>query len=108
MKKLIEDLAENITSIMYPIKMYKYSPYQKYSRKEHDPITVVPANKRAPPLEGANFTKFGSMWTLKHDTRLPKLYELLIKTELKTGAALDLKNFYEHIKMSLNTVTRLR
>ena len=35
-------------------------------------------------------------------------YELLIKIELKGYTALDLKHFYNHVKMSLNAVTRLR
>ena len=37
----------------------------------------------------------------------PRFYELLIKTELKGDTALDLKNFFNHIKMSLNAGTRL-
>ena len=48
------------------------------------------------------------MWTLKHEISSPRFYELLIKTELKGDTALDLKNFYNHIKMSLNAMTRLR
>ena len=48
------------------------------------------------------------MWTLKHEISLPRFYELLIKIELKGDTALDLKNFYNHINMSLDAVTRLR
>ena len=48
------------------------------------------------------------MWTLKHEISSPRLYELLIKTELKGDTALDLNNLYNHIKMSLNAVTRLK
>ena len=48
------------------------------------------------------------MWTLKHEISSPRFYELLIKTELKGDTALYLKNFYNHIKMSLNAVTRLK
>ena len=48
------------------------------------------------------------MWTLKHDISSPRLYELLIKIELKGDNALNLNNFYNHVKMSLNTVTKLR
>ena len=47
------------------------------------------------------------MWTLKHEISSPRFYELLINTELKRDTALDLKNFYNHIKMSLNAVNRL-
>ena len=48
------------------------------------------------------------MWNLKHEISLPKFYELLTKIELKGNTDLDLKNFYNHIKMCLNVVTRLR
>ena len=48
------------------------------------------------------------MWTLKHEISPPKLYEILIKKELKGDTAIYLKNFFNHIKMCLNAVTRLR
>ena len=48
------------------------------------------------------------MWTLKHEISSPRFYELFIKTELKVETALYLKNFYNHVKMSLNAVTRLK
>ena len=48
------------------------------------------------------------MWTLKHEISSPKFYEILIKTELKVDTALDLKNFYKHIKMCLNAVNILQ
>ena len=38
----------------------------------------------------------------------PKLYELLIHTKLKGDTALYLNNFFNHVKMCLNAVTRLR
>ena len=88
------------------IKISKYSPYKKDSLKVQCLGTVVPANKKAPPLEGGHSKKTGGMCTLKHGIISLKLYELLIKTELKGGTALDLKNFYNHIKMCLNAVTR--
>ena len=47
------------------------------------------------------------MWTLKHEIRLPKFYELLIKIELKGETAMDIKKFYNHIKICINMVTRL-
>ena len=46
------------------------------------PTTVVPANKKALPLEGGNSNKNGYLWTLKHDISLTKFYVLLINTEL--------------------------
>ena len=72
-----------------------------------DPTTVVPANMKDPPLEGVHSTKIGSMWTLKNEISSPKFYELLIKTELKGGTALYIKNFCSHIKMCINALTRL-
>ena len=59
-------------------------------------------------LEGGHSTKMCGMWTLKHEISSPKFYELLIKKELKGDTAMDLKNFFNHIKMYLNAVTRLR
>ena len=50
------------------------------STKAQDPTTLVPANNNSPPLEGGNYKKIGGVWTLKHDIRSPKFYELLIKT----------------------------
>ena len=71
------------------------------------PTTTVQSNRRAPPLEGGHSTNISGMWTLKHEISTTKLYELLIKTELKGDTAIDLKNFFNHIKMSLNAVIRL-
>ena len=68
---------------------------------------MVPANSRDPPLGRGNSTKIGGMWTLKHEISSPKFYELLIMIDLKGDTALYLKNFYNHVKMSLNAVTRL-
>ena len=47
------------------------------------------------------------MWTLKHDTRSPKFYELLIKIGLKGNTALDLNNFYNQINMCLFAINIL-
>ena len=69
---------------------------------------MVPANRRDPPLEGGNYTKIGGMCTLKHDISSPKLYKHLIKTKIKEDTVLDLKNCFNHIKMCLNEMTRLR
>ena len=83
------------------------SPTQKDTSTPPDPTTVVPANRRAPPLEGENSNKIGGMWNLKHEIRSPKLYELLMKTELKVGTALDLKNLYSRINMCIIFFTSL-
>ena len=69
---------------------------------------MVLTNKRSPPLESGHSTKIVGMWTLKHEISSPKLYELLIKNELKGDTALDLKNFYNHINMCLNVLNRLQ
>ena len=93
---------------MYQTNNSKFSPSQKDTLTPLDPIIVLPYNMRSPSLYGGHSTKIGSIWTLKHDIILPKFYELLIKTELKGGTALDLKNFYKHIKMCLNALTILQ
>ena len=80
MKKLIEDTTAMIVSMMDQIKISKYSSDKNYSPKAQDTKTVVLSNNRAPPLEGGHSTKIGGMWTLKHNIRSTKFYELLIKT----------------------------
>ena len=65
---------------------------------------MVHTNRRAPPIS----ENIAGMWTLKHEISSPIFYELLIKTELKVDTAMYLKNFFNHINMSLNAVTRLR
>ena len=57
-------------------------------------------------MDSGKSMEIGGMWNLKHDIRSPRLYELIIKTELKVDTAMELKNFYNHIKMCPNTVTR--
>ena len=84
------------------------SPTQKDSPKPPEPTNVVPTNSKAPPLDSGKSTKICRMWTLKHDIRPPRFYELFIETELKGDTALDLKNFYNPTKMYLNTVTRIQ
>ena len=86
----------------------KSSTDKNASPKYQDTITVFPAKERYPPLEGENSTKMVSMWNLKHDISSPKCYELLLKTELKVGTSLDVKNFYNHIKMCLNALNILQ
>ena len=48
------------------------------------------------------------MWNIKHYFRSPKLYELLIKIEIKGDTSMDPNNLYNHIKMCLNEVDRLQ
>ena len=104
---LTENLQVLTASMMNHTNISKSSPAHKYTSTPPDPITMVPTNRQDPPLEGGNSTKIGGMWTLKHDISSPKLYELLIKTELKGETALDINNFFNHIKMCLHAVTRL-
>ena len=94
--------------MMDQIKMSKYSPYKKDSQKAQNHTTVVLNNKRDPQLEGGHYKKIGGMWTLKPETILPKLYEIIIKAELKGDNGIDLKKFYNHIKMCLNAVDILK
>ena len=86
----------------------KSSPAQKDTSTSPDPTTTVQTNRRDPPLKGGISKNIGGMWTLNHEISSPRFYELLIKTELKGYTDLDLKNFYNHIKMSLNAVTRIK
>ena len=69
---------------------------------------MVPDNRRSPQLDSGHSKKIGGMWNFKHDTSSPKFYELLIETKLKGCNAPGLNNFYNHINMCLNAVTRLR
>ena len=71
-------LASTISSIMDQIKISKSSPEKKDSPKAQDPTTMVPANNRAPQLEGGHYTKNGGMWTIKHEIITSNFYELLI------------------------------
>ena len=89
-------------------KNQESSPAHKDTSTPLEPTTLVPANRRAPSLEGVDSTKIGGMWTLKHEISSPKFYEILIKTELKGDTSLDIKNFYNHIKMCLNAMTTLQ
>ena len=111
MKAEIKDIKETLkvftTFMMDHTNISKLSPTQKGTSTPPDPTTVVPTNRRYQPLEGRKSTKMCGMWTLKHETSSQKFYELLIKTELKGDTDMDLKNFYNHIKMSINAVTRL-
>ena len=72
---------------------HHYSPYKRYYPKAQGPNTVLPSNKKAPPLEGGNSIEIGGMWTLKNEIRPPKYYELLIKKDIKGYTSLDLNNF---------------
>ena len=76
-------IASSITSIMDQINDLESLSTDKDSPRPQYFTTVVPANRRAPPLDGGHYTKIGGMWILKHDFSTTKFYELLIKTELK-------------------------
>ena len=108
MMKPTEYFKSMLTAITDHINNLEYSPNQKDSRKTPDPTTVVPDNRRAPTLDGGQSMEIGGMWTLKHEIRSSKFYEILIKTELKIENALDLKIFHNHTNMCLNKANRLR
>ena len=106
-KETNEKLALLLTAINKN-KIYKSYPAQKDTTTPPDPTTTVQTNRKAPPLEGVISENIGGMWNLKHEISSQRFYELLIKIEFKGDTALDLKNFYNHVKMSLNAVTKLR
>ena len=108
MKDIKETLKVFTTFMMDQTNISKYSPTQKDTSTPPDPTNMLLTNRRDPPLEGVHYTKIGGMWSLKYEIRSPKFYELLVKTEIKGHTTLDLKNFFKHIKMCLNAVTRLR
>ena len=60
-------LTKTITSMMDQTKNPKFSSSQKDTSNPPDPITMVPTNNRATPLDGGHYTKIGGMWTVKHD-----------------------------------------
>ena len=104
----LDKITAMIEKVMDQIKISNSSPNKMDLQKAQDPTNLVSANNKSPPLECGNSTKNGGIWTLKHEIIPPKFYELLIKIELKDDTALDLKNFYNHIYICLNAVTRLR
>ena len=101
-------LAAMITSMIDHTKNSKCSPDHKCFLKAQYTTTVVPANKRSLSFEGAYYKQNFGMYILKHEIISPKLYEILVKTELKLNTAMNLKNFYNHINMSLHAVTGLQ
>ena len=77
----ITETINNLTAFMMDqTNNAKLSPTQKDTSTHTYPNTVVPANKRGPPLEMGYSPKIGGMLTLKHEISSPKLYEILIKT----------------------------
>ena len=60
-KKLTADLTGIIASMMDQIRISTSSPDKKDSQKAQDSTTVVPANKKSPPMEGGHSTKIGGM-----------------------------------------------
>ena len=107
-KQLTEALNQVFAEMKDKNNISKSSPDQKDTSTTPEPTTTVQTNRRALSLEGGNSENIGGMWTLKHEISSPRFYELLIKIELKGDTAIDLKNFYNHVKMSLNAVTRIR
>ena len=69
---------------------------------------MVHTNRKVIPLEGGNYQKIGWMWTLKHGISYSKLFEILVKTVLKGDTNNYLKDFYNHINICLNALTRLK
>ena len=76
----LDNIIEMIQNMMYQNQNSNHPLANMDSPQDQGHTTVVPANKKALPLEGGNSTKNGYLWTLKHDISLPKFYELLINT----------------------------
>ena len=75
-----EDFKAMLKEIPEQINTLKYLSSKNHSPKTTDPTTVLPANRRDPPLDGGQSVKIGGMWTLKHEISSPKFYELIMKT----------------------------
>ena len=96
-----------LAAITDQINILKSSLTHKNSSKPPDPTTVVPYNRSATLLDSVQSKTIDIMWTLKYEISSPRFYEFLNKKRLKGDNALDHKNFYSHIKIRLNAVTRL-
>ena len=75
-----ENLKSLTAFMMDQTNNSKFSPSQKDALTPTETITMVLDKRRSPTLDGGQSTKIGGMWTLKHDARSRKFYELLIKT----------------------------
>ena len=101
-------LVSSITSITDHINTLKSLPTYKDLPTPPEPTTVVPTNRRSLPLDGVQSMKICGMWNLKYEISSQIFYKLLFKTKLTEFTDLDLNKFYNHTKMCLNAVTRLR
>ena len=59
--QITEDLKVLTAYMMDQTNNSKLSPSQEDTSNPPDPTTVVPANIRAPPLDGGHSTKIGGM-----------------------------------------------
>ena len=64
---------------MDQMKILNTHQKKRIHQKSQYHTTVVPYNKKDPPLEGGHCKKIGDMCNLKHDISSPKSYELFIK-----------------------------
>ena len=69
-----------ITVISNHLNTLASSPTQKDTSNPPYPTTMVPTNRRDPPLDRGHSTKICGMCNLKHEISSQKFYELLIKT----------------------------
>ena len=74
-----KDTNETLKLLLAEMKIDKNNisksyPSQKDTSTTPDPTTMLPANRRDPPLDGGQYTNIGGMWTLKHEIRSPKFY----------------------------------
>ena len=63
---------------------------------------------KSPPLEGGRSHKIDEMCNITHDIISPKLYELILRNELKVYTSFNLENLYNHLNMYVNEAIKLR
>ena len=66
--KMKSDMKQINTMLTYMMSQKQNSsPENMDPQNPQDPSTVVPHNKKAPPIEGERSTRIGGMWTIKHE-----------------------------------------
>ena len=95
----LENLTTLIKIMMDQNKNWNSSPENIYLPQAQVHITVFLSNNKDTSMEDGHSTKIGGMGALKHEIRSSKLYELLVKTELKGDTALYLKILYKNINI---------
>ena len=63
---------------------------------------------KSPTLKVGNWYNISGMCNIEIEISSPNFYEPSIENKLKWETALDLKKFYNHNKICLNAVTKIR